>query len=196
MKTTAILTEEHRVIERVLNSLEIAAERLNRREEVPARFFYETTDFIRGFADGCHHKKEEDVLIKAMVANGMPADEGPIAFVLAEHAQGRALTQQMRDATRALEKGEASAHEDLIRSAEAYLSLLRNHIVKEDKLFFPMAERMIPSEAQEQVARDFDRVEQEETGRGDHEKYLALMEKLEDEMRYLPSHIISHADSQ
>ncbi len=62
MKATEILMEEHRVIERVLTSLEIASNRLSLGQAIPADFFLKAADFIKGFADGCHHKKEEGVL--------------------------------------------------------------------------------------------------------------------------------------
>jgi hemerythrin-like domain-containing protein len=183
MKAADILMEEHRVIERMLNSLEMAVERLDRGEAVPPRFFLEVTEFIQGFADGCHHKKEEDVLIKAMIASGMPRDEGPIAYVLAEHVQGRTLNQQMRKAAQEMQQGSESSRHDLIQSARAYVSLLRNHIVKEDSRFFPTAEQVIPPAEQERVTEDFERIEREEIGEQEHEKYLALADRLEEQVK-------------
>jgi hemerythrin-like domain-containing protein len=81
MKATEILMDEHRVIERVLTALERAAERLEQGGKLDPGFFVDATDFIRGFADGCHHQKEEGVLFKAMTAAGMPTDQGPIAVI-------------------------------------------------------------------------------------------------------------------
>ncbi|MGE5602975.1 MAG: hemerythrin domain-containing protein, partial [Nitrososphaerales archaeon] len=65
MQATDILMEEHRVIERVLTSLERAAVRLDNGEAVRPGFFVDAADFVKGFADGCHHKKEEGVLFTA-----------------------------------------------------------------------------------------------------------------------------------
>ncbi len=96
MKATDILMSEHRVIERVIAALEIAARRLQSGQEVRPGFFLEAADFIKGFADGCHHRKEEGVLFKALSANGMPAGQGPLAVMLNEHEQGRKFTQGMR----------------------------------------------------------------------------------------------------
>ena len=45
--------------------------------------------FIREFADARHHGKEEDILFRAMVAAGFPADGGPIAVMLMDHEAGR-----------------------------------------------------------------------------------------------------------
>jgi len=183
MKATELLMSEHRVIERVIVTLETAAARLQSGQEVRPGFFMDAADFIKGFADGCHHRKEEGVLFKAMQANGMPAGQGPIAVMLSEHEQGRRFTQQMRAAAQRLQAGDASARQSLVQSALGYAALLRQHIQKEDQVLFPMAGRIIPVEKQEQVVEDFEKVEHEETGEGVHEKYLALAEALEKEMK-------------
>src|SRR5450756_440878 len=65
MKATEVLMQEHRVIERVLDALETAANHLDRGHPVRPGLFLEAADFIAGFADGCHHRKEEGVLFGA-----------------------------------------------------------------------------------------------------------------------------------
>ena len=182
MKATQILMEEHRVIERVLAALETGAQRLEQGEGIRAGFFLDAADFIKGFADGCHHKKEEGVLFKAMVTSGLPAENGPIAVMLADHEQGRAYTRAMRQAAQKLELGDHAARGEIVRSARGYVSLLRQHIAKEDGVLFPLADRVIPPPAQDRVAEGFEHVEHEETGAGVHEKYLALAEALEKEL--------------
>jgi hemerythrin-like domain-containing protein len=46
-------------------------------------------DFLREFADKCHHGKEEGILFPAMIAVGIPDRGGPIGVMMAEHIQGR-----------------------------------------------------------------------------------------------------------
>jgi hemerythrin-like domain-containing protein len=167
----------------VIATLEIGANRIQSGQEVRPGFFIDAADFIKGFADGCHHRKEEGVLFKAMHANGMPAGQGPIAVMLSEHEQGRKFTQGMRAAALRLQSGDASARQSLVQNVLGYAVLLRQHIQKEDQVLFPMAGRIIPVDKQEQVVEDFEKVEHEETGAGVHEKYLALAEALEKEMK-------------
>ena len=76
---------EHRVIERVIQALENAAQCLEGGRDVRPGFFVDAADFIAGFADGCHHRKEEGVLFKAMIENGVPVHGGPVAVMLYEH---------------------------------------------------------------------------------------------------------------
>ena len=177
MKATDILMEEHRVIERMLDAIEQAASGAGKGTIAP-QFFLETADFVRGFADGCHHRKEEGVLFKDMALNGVPVEGGPIGTMLAEHETGRTLTRQMRAAAEAWQAGDIGARETAVQAASQYVALLRQHIAKEDSILFPMANRVIPLSGQPGLEERFETVEHEETGAGVHEKYLALVDKL------------------
>lgn len=182
MEATDILSSEHRVIERVIAVLETAAARLERGQPVRVGLWLDAADFIKNFADGCHHRKEEGVLFKTMVESGMPLEGGPIAVMLADHEQGRIYTRAMRAAAERLQAGETDAAAEVIRNARGYAGLLRQHIFKEDRILFPMADKVIPLELQAQVNEDFEHVEHEETGEGVHEKYLGLAAELEAEI--------------
>lgn len=182
MKATDILSEEHRVIEQVLNSLELAANRLENGQTVRPEFFLSAADFIRGFADGCHHQKEEGVLFKHMEAQGMPVQGSPIGVMLAEHELGRQYTRELLSAAQGMQAGEAASDQRALQSARSYVALLRQHIFKEDKILFPMADHVIPAEEHAAVWDEFEHVEHAETGEGVHEKYLALAKALEQEI--------------
>lgn len=182
MKATEVLMSEHRVIERMLASLERAATDLSEGRAVRPGFFIDAADFIKGFADGCHHVKEENVLFEAVVQAGIPREVGPVAVMLSEHEQGRAYTRGMRSAAERLAAGDFLARGDVVRNALGYVGLLRQHIQKEDGILFPMADQMIPAAQHDAVWEGFERVEHEETGEGVHEKYLALAESLEREV--------------
>ena len=179
VKATEILMQEHRVIERVLTSLELAVERLECGEKVEPDFFLDATDFIRGFADGCHHHKEEGLLFKAMAAAGMPTDEGPIAVMLSEHDQARAHTGMLASAAQRLRDGDAAAAISVIGAGRAYAALLREHIAKEDGVLLPMAAQVIPATRLPNVEQDFAAAVQDEERGGVPQKYIALAEALE-----------------
>lgn len=181
MKATEILMEEHRVIERVLTALEKTAKAAGSVQEIRPGFFLNAADFIKGFADGCHHRKEEGVLFKEIVAAGIPEHGGPVGVMLAEHEQGRVFTRGMRQAAERWQAGDLSARDSVVQNALGYVSLLRNHIYKEDNILFPLADRIIPKDKQDSLTLAFDQVEHEETGEGVHEKYLGLAEQLVEE---------------
>lgn len=182
MKATEVLTGEHRVIERVLDALELGASRLESGQPVRPEFFLNATEFIRGFADGCHHQKEEGVLFKYMEGQGVPVQGGPLGVMLSEHELGRQYTRALTSAAQDMKAGDLSAKDRAIQSARNYITLLRRHIYKEDNVLFPMAGEVIPVEQHASVWEEFEHVEHIETGEGVHEKYLALAKALEDEV--------------
>ena len=182
MEATDILMSEHRLIERVIRAMETAAARIQQGKVVRPGFFLDAAEFIKGFADGCHHRKEEGVLFKALADCGMPPEQGPVAVMLYEHEQGRQYTRGMCAAARKWESGDSSAKPDVIKNVLGYAALLRQHIFKEDQMLFPMANRFIPFNQQRKVVEDFEQVDKGETSEGVHEKYLALAEALEQEM--------------
>ena len=183
MKATEILMEEHELILSVLDALEQGARKLSEGSAVPPQFFLDATDFIRNFADGCHHRKEEGVLFTTMVAHGFPEQHGPIAVMLAEHEQGRDFTHDMGEAAQKLAAGDPGARDAVVRAALGYVSLLRSHIQKENQILFPMAGNFIPESEHAAVVAAFEEVERKDTGPGVHGKYEALAQALRRQMQ-------------
>ena len=175
-KPTEILSDEHRVIERVLNAL-------HRLTAVPVNPSLEqwrkALEFLRNFADQCHHFKEEKILFPALEEHGIPREGGPIGMMLAEHEEGRAHVRSMIDAVEQVVKGNGAASTTLLDHARAYVTLLREHIQKEDDILFRMADEVIPEDEQRRILKDFENHEAEEMGAGAHEKYLSIARELE-----------------
>jgi hemerythrin-like domain-containing protein len=179
LRATEILMEEHRIIERVLDALEAALGRIGTSDKVGPRFFLDAASFIRNFADAFHHMKEEDVLFEALAANGMPKQAGPIGVMLYEHEQGRRFTQGLHAAAERWSGGDDDARADVVANGQAYVDLLRQHIMKEDGILFPMAAQFLSPAEQERVLADFARVEKDRAEPGARDKSLALAADLE-----------------
>ncbi|HEV8722483.1 MAG TPA: hemerythrin domain-containing protein [Candidatus Binatia bacterium] len=175
-KPTEILSDEHRVIERVLSGLE-------QLTKLPIagslEHWRKALDFFRHFADQCHHFKEERVLFPVLEEHGIPREGGPIGMMLQEHEEARAHVRSMAAAIEQIATGNAALAEPLVSHARAYLILLREHIQKEDDILFRMADEVIPQDEQRQLLRRFEEHEAEEMGAGAHEKYLKIAEELE-----------------
>ena len=175
-KATALLSDEHRVIERVLATLE----KLTRK---PAREALESwkqaLDFIRHFADQCHHFKEEKVLFPTLEEHGIPRDGGPVGMMLMEHEKGRSYVRAMFAALGQIEAKDETAQASLFENAKEYVRLLREHIQKEDDILFRIADEVLPADEQRKLLMNFEAHEAEEIGAGVHEKYLKIAEELE-----------------
>lgn len=175
-KPTELLSDEHRVIERVLE----AVDRLTTRPAKPSLEQWKMAlDFIRNFADQCHHYKEEKVLFPALEEHGIPRDGGPVGMMLIEHDEGRSYVRAMATALAQIESGDQRGEETLFESAKGYLRLLHEHIQKEDEILFRIADEVIPAEEQKKLLAAFAQHEAEEIGAGVHEKYLKIAQELE-----------------
>jgi hemerythrin-like domain-containing protein len=108
MSATDDLRTDHRAIERMLAILETAAQRIDQGVRVPPDVFRQGVDFVRNFADRCHHAKEEENLFPRMEARGVPRDGGPIGVMLFEHDEGRAYIGD-RGRRRCLRGGDEAA---------------------------------------------------------------------------------------
>ena len=179
-KATELLSDEHRIIERVLAVVEklVAAPVEGRLDS-----WKQALDFISHFADGCHHLKEEKILFPALEEHGIPRDGGPVGMMLMEHEEGRGYVRSMLGALALVEMRNEAAKEILIDKARAYLRLLREHIQKEDEILFRIADDVIPADEQKALLRSFEEHEAKEIGAGVHEKYLKLVEELEEHHR-------------
>lgn len=173
MTATDVLRHEHEAIQRVVNVMERAASRLEAGDTVPREALSSAIDFVRGFADGCHHAKEERTLFPLMKEHGVPEQGGPLGVMLHEHDAGRAFIQQLEHAI------ERDDRADIVEALRGYVSLLRGHIAKENDVLFPMADRVLSSDEQQRLVTEFERIESEELGAGVHERYEALIEQLE-----------------
>ena len=141
---TAVLRDEHRIILRALGVLERAGVR-----DPSERWWAEATAWLGAFADRTHHAREEAALFPAMVKAGVPSEGGPIAVMLEEHAEGRALVHAMT----------TGSAETRARSCHAYVALLRAHIDKENEILFPLADAILDAPAQAALVREFQAVD-------------------------------------
>jgi len=178
-KPTQILSDEHRIIERVLGAVEKLAEGPVGALEP----WKKALDFIRHFADECHHFKEEKLLFPLMEEHGIPIEGGPIGMMLVEHEEGRSYVRSMLAALSLVEAGNESAKESLVSSAQAYCRLLREHIEKEDEILFRMADEVISADQQKKLLALFAEHEAKQVGAGVHEKYQSIALELENQVQ-------------
>ncbi|MCP3962537.1 MAG: hypothetical protein GY719_32250 [bacterium] len=161
MKATRCLREEHQVILRVLDGFEIALKRSGEKGEATRETYGPFLEFFRGFADRCHHCKEEDRLFPVLEKNGVPREGGPIGVMLYEHKLGRALVAEMTGCLDAADAGEAGGVRTLLEKGGEFLEMLRAHITKEDHVLFEMADQLTRGDDLAALLADYSDAESE-----------------------------------
>ena len=179
MKTnvTRVMVDEHRLILRMITLLEQNVELMEKGKFRDWRFFLDAVDFIRNYADRFHHAKEEDVLFKALIDNGMPKENSPVAAMLMTHDQGREHVRALEEAAQRALNGEPGQIPVIAGHARGYAALLHDHIDKEDNILYPLAERVLPEDVRPAMVEAYRRAEAGTPDLG--EKYRNLVERYE-----------------
>lgn len=177
---TKALVDEHQLILRMIALLEKNAARTATGDYRNWQFYLDGIDFIRQYADRFHHAKEEDVLFKALVENGMPKENSPVAAMLMEHDHGRQFVRNMEAAVKEAQAGRTDVYPVITENALGYVALLRDHISKEDNILYPLSERVLPETMRPGILEGYEKAEaqapQEIT-----ERYRAIVERYEQE---------------
>jgi len=180
MLPTDDLMDEHRVIERMLGILTKASNRLEKGQDVDSELYVDAVDFLKNFADKCHHTKEEKLLFEKMMERGVSGEVGPIAVMMREHQDGRGHVKSLEKLSK--EKMSKTTREGLIKSSRAYVDLLSKHIQKEDNVLYPLANQILDKEDQKELEKGFEEVEEKVMGPGVHEKYHHMIEEWEEKL--------------
>lgn len=173
-----ILMDEHRLIEKVLGSLETCTLEVGAGLALERGVARGYGDFLSGFADAWHHGKEEEILFARMVERGFSTEAGPVAVMLHEHRQGRAFVGAIRAAGEGADAVTPAGTAAFLAAAQGFVPLLRQHIQKEDNILYPMSERVLSSAEFETMLADFAAFEAKAGADGTRDRLEAIAERL------------------
>ena len=182
MNPTDVLRTEHRVIERVLECLEELARQAAETGTLDVEGARSAVEFLRNFADGSHHMKEEHTLFPALEESGFSATHGPTAVMRHEHETGRAFVHAMDTAIAGVASGDEGAPRAFADAAAEFAQLLAEHIDKEDHVLFPMADNNLPPERKHALMDRFRSLDDDTYGAAAHRHYVALANALCDRL--------------
>lgn len=169
------LMREHRLIERMIRLMEDELRRIREENRADTDFIESAVDFIRTYADRCHHGKEEDILFRDLLTKPLSSEhERIIRELTEEHVYGRKLAGRLVEARERYIGGDGEALKDLETHLNELVQFYPNHIEKEDKHFFYPCMDYFSKEEQNRMLQefwDFDRTLI-------HEKYDKMVETL------------------
>lgn len=149
------MMKEHRKIERMVALITDEAERLAEDEsgEPDPEFIEAALLFMREYADGCHHGKEEDILFVALEECDISDEHQQIMErLLSDHEHGRELSAELERATERYVAGADEAREEIVEALQGLAELYPDHIATEDDNFFiPVMEYFTDEEKEEMM---------------------------------------------
>lgn len=174
---------EHRLIERMITLMRCEMQRIKDNVEVDPEFafvdavFIDTAvDFIRTYADRCHHGKEEDILFAALGKKDLSLEHREaMEELVRDHILARQTTAALVQAKNDYLLGKTEALNEILKNLEKLVEFYPQHIEREDQHFFiPCMAYFTDAERAEmlQAMWDFDR-------QMIHEKYRGVVAGIE-----------------
>lgn len=162
------LMREHRLILRMVELMRRELERLRSNVAVDPEFAFVdpafidlAVDFLRTYADRCHHGKEEELLFAALAGRDLQSDlKKLLEELIEEHERAREYTRELIRAKEAYLREEKEAVNRVLCYLDKLTAMYPKHIIKEDQHFFiPLMEYFSPEEKEALLAQmwDFDR---------------------------------------
>lgn len=150
------LKDEHRLIERVLEALEVWAEELFEPDAVDGRTeAVRFVTFFRTFVEESHDMKEEGILFEVMHQAGFSRERAPITVMLREHSTMRELVGELDGFAAKAHPWTDTERERVVGLSVAYADAMRRHIMKEDTVLYPAAELRLPVDARAEIEARF-----------------------------------------
>lgn len=159
-----LLMDDHDVTGKVFAAMEKA---FDRPEGPTVQAVKDMAAYFNEYLDGCHHKKEEEHLFTLMARRGIPMEGGPLAIMIMEHEQNRVILEALTRHAEAYAQGRQGAIDDLKRSFDEYVGLLKDHFWKENDILYPMAIRVFSADDEQEV---LDGINEKEAALGDKDR--------------------------
>ncbi len=170
------LMQEHRMIERMVTPIKKELAKISKTKEVNPEFIRVTVDFIRTYADHCHHGKEEGILFRELAKKRLSDGHARIMRELInEHVYGRTTTRNLEKARDSYTSGNSESLKEVCKFLNDLAEFYPKHIEKEDKKFFHPCMKYFNQQEQEAMLKEcweFDKMLI-------HEKYAKVLDEME-----------------
>jgi hemerythrin-like domain-containing protein len=176
MMPIAPLMIEHRLIERMIKVMKNEIEAMRGTGKARPEFIDEAVDFIRTYADRCHHGKEEDILF-AQLSERKVSDHHrqTVKELMEEHVRARGLTAALVAAKERYVSGDPGALDDIRENMTVLVEFYPSHIEKEDRRFFIPCMEYFSQREQDLMLEAFGEFDRTLI----HEKYRGIIERFE-----------------
>jgi len=170
------LMQEHRLIERMISQMRKNLAAMEEAQHVNSKFVDVAVDFIRVYADRCHHGKEEGILFRELGSKQMAQDHSVMMQkLIEEHAFARRATSSLAKANEGYVNGNRDARKDVYKFMQDLIELYPQHVEKEDNKFFGPSMEYFTAQEQEAMLGEFWEFDRKIV----HEHYGKVLDELE-----------------
>ena len=152
-------------------------QRIEKSGKADPVFIETAVDFIKTYADRCHHGKEEDILFRELKAkNVSDEDKRTMDQLVEDHKWGRKTTAQLVEANESYRKGNESSLSTITKCMRLLVEFYPKHIEVEDKRFFIPVMEYFSKNEQDAMLKEGYEFDQKLI----HEKYQSIVKWFEE----------------
>ncbi len=156
MMPVGYLMIEHRLIERMIKLMADELVLNIKNGKVNLSFIDAAIDFIKNYADKCHHGKEEDILFRDLTKKNMSAEHKKIMEeLIQEHVIGRQTVVRLVSAKEEYASSKTKSTAEIEKNIKWLIEFYPKHIAKEDKQFFLPCMGYFDKEGQARMLEEF-----------------------------------------
>jgi len=178
---TEILNRDFDVIKRVLQILEKVSNCLDNGEPISRETFGEIIGIINEFSERRHQEKEEMVLFPLLKVERGGEKKDFLGRLLMENVSARDQMRDLADAINNVYQGK-KAKKQITKIAYGYIKWTKKHMQTEEKILFPWVNKILTDDKQGILIEKFEAMEKEEIIAGRYEKYMTMIERLENQL--------------
>lgn len=179
-KPTDILKKEHKIIRDIIKILEVCARKIEEGKEVDFEILRKNIDSIKTFTHKYHRRKEEGVLYRIVGEKKLLWGVDDVTSLLYEHDAGAEHIRNLATTLENLVKrgvSDKKAKKAFLKNIYGYVSLLSAHFLQEEKVIYPIIERILSNREQENILKSFERLEEEMVNVGDKDRYENMIKE-------------------
>lgn len=144
-------------------------------------FFISAHSFIQEYIEDGFFKKEE-LLIKVLEEGGFPTEGGPIGAMRSDQEKSHEAAELLVNAAKQWQAGDEIARSEVGWATSQFTSAIRQHLDRLKSLIFPLLEQTISIDDEHKLSEEIDKIKFEGGLKDGSEKYIKLIEALEDEL--------------
>ena len=167
---------EHRLIERMVKLMAEELPNMEEKRGANIGFLSEAIDFIRTYADRCHHGKEEDILFRDLAPKPLsPEHKKVMNELVEEHISARKIVSRLADAKDRYSRTQKDGFQEIITCLKELVKFYPSHIEKEDRHFFLPSMKYFTQKEKDDMLQEFWAFDKNLI----HEKYRKMVEGYE-----------------
>ena len=179
MKATEDLMYEHKAIKLILSVMSNISESIKDKKVFYTNDVEKIVDFLSVYVDKCHRNKEEAVFYPALLMTKYPTEEMPVGMLINEHKIGKGYLDEITCCVENCKIGSTFSCERIADCMANYVQLIQDHILKEENDYFPLANKALSVEAQKEISKQFQLINDEFVGLDIHTRYDELLKSME-----------------